>query len=481
MFNKIKQVIAAFKEASTAALVGTDEMDENKYRRLSGKTRDLTPMKQAAARSQAIYLWQRNPLARRLIEIILDFCLGTDFQIRLEVAKDDEVANKNAQDVWDKFANDPLNDFYSRLYLIVLEQYLTGELLLPVTKNPVNGRVLLGYIDSALIDSVKVDATGFQTESVVVHDMIEVTKTRTINVIRYDTDPKSATFEKLIGDAFFFQNNKLLNQSRGYSYLTEIADWLDFLDQFLFNSLEHSAFANAWFYDCKMIGATDEQLKKKKDEMVPPKPGSVKLHNEKVEWNVITPNLNASDTSTQARLFKNFILAAKGFPEHWFAEGGETNRSTAQEMGTPTFRMLKNMQNQMRAIVKPIVQYVMQSSPDFKLTKDQKLEININMFDFERNDASKLGLGFGQLITALAVARDSNWLTDEKAKEVVDGLLSRFGSESDLSVSVEEIAQANALTQAKGIYKPGLTPPAITKPGNGKTVPAMDNNLFPNV
>ena len=37
---------------------------------------------------------------------------------------------------------------------------------------------------------------------------------------------------------------------------------------------------------------------------------------------------------------KNMNLAGAGFPEHWFAEGGNVNRASALEMGEPTLKTL---------------------------------------------------------------------------------------------------------------------------------------------
>jgi hypothetical protein len=332
---------------SKAALVGTDIGDEGKYRRLSVKDRDLNPIAFNRAREMSLYLWQRNPLCQRMIEIVMDFCLGDDFNIKIivkdENGDEDEKKTEAVQERWDMFCLDPINKFYERIEDYITELKLTGELLLPVMLNTYNGMVRLGYIDTKLIDKVINDVSGFMVDTVSYNPPNTAGVGKPLKIIRFNE--QTGKYE---GEAFFYQQNKLLNQSRGYPELMNLVDWLDGFDQFLFNSLEHAALVGAFFYDCEMTGATLDELKNLAVELTPPRKGSVKLHNEKTKWDVVSPDLKALDTAELTRMFKNFILAAKGYPEHWFADGGNANRATASEMDTPVMRMLKKEQKKIK-------------------------------------------------------------------------------------------------------------------------------------
>lgn len=456
--NLSKGEYSKFLEAtSRAALVGTDQRDDDKYRRLSAGGRDLNPVSFERARKQSLYLWQRNPLCQRMIEIVMDFCLGDDFKIELQVKNKkgnelvlDEKKSAELQERWELFCNDSINQFYHRLEDYLIEIKLTGELLLPVFPNQYNGNVRLGYIDSSLIDKVVMDGSGFLVDKVVYRTPDQVGDEKSLKVIQLND--QSGKYE---GEAFFFQQNKLLNQSRGYPDVMNLVDWLDGFDQFLFNALEHAALVGAFFYDCKMIGATEEELKKHASNLMPPKKGSVKLHNEKTEWDVISPELKAMDTAELTRMFKNFILAAKGYPEHWFSDGGNANRATAAEMDTPVMRMLKKEQHKIKSFIEPIALFVAHSAnAQMKIfdAKNDVVEVQINMFDFERKDAAVIGTGFVQVVNALTLATGNSWITNDKAKEICDGFLTRLGVAPDFDKTFDEIKQKNKEKDEEDIY-----------------------------
>jgi len=388
-----------------------------------------------------------------MIEIVMDFCLGDDFNIKLivknEAGEEDEEKTKAVQKRWDMFCLDPINKFYERIEDYITELKLTGELLLPVTPNTFNGMVRLGYIDTKLIDKVIYDTSGFMVDTVSYNPPNTAGVGKPLKIIRLNE--QAGKYE---GEAFFFQQNKLLNQSRGYPELMNLVDWLDGFDQFLFNTLEHAALVGAFFYDCKMTGTTLDELKTLATELAPPRKGSVKLHNEKTEWSVITPDLKAQDKAEETRMIKNFILAAKGYPEHWFADGGNTNLATADAMGIPTMRMLKKEQKKIKDFIEPIALYVVHTANDKMqlFSTDDVIEVHVDMFDFERKDAAVIGAAFVQIIQALTLATSNNWVTQDKAKEICDGLITRLGVTPDYDIDYDEIKNQNDENIANDIY-----------------------------
>jgi len=92
-------------------------------------------------------------------------------------------------------------------------------------------------------------------------------------------------------------------------------------------------------------------------KQVPPKPGSARYHNENIEWKVVSPQLESSDASGEANMFKMQILGGAGFPNHWFGEGDKTTRATAMEMSLPTLRKLKSRQNFFKNMINHIFNF----------------------------------------------------------------------------------------------------------------------------
>ena len=436
-----------FREAASSADDHEPKGDLGKYRRLSSMQRDLSPMQFAKAQQLAFYLWQRNPLAQRIIQILKDFCVGDDFSVNVKIMQrikdkpDVDTKREDGQKIWDDFFNDPINRLNEDLETYIQDLFLNGELVVPASVNNISGAVRLGYIDPTNISKVITNPKNMREVTALELRQPDSAETTSMKVIQPDIENKNAdTYLKLSGEVLYFRLNKVMNQSRGHSELLQVLDWIDGLDQFLFNNLEGGTLRNAFFYWLKMTGKTQVEIDKM--TVAPPHPGTVRITNEKADWEVITPDLKAADNAETTRLFKNFILAGKGYPEHWFADGGQTNLATAGEMGIPTMRMLKAKQNTVKNIIKFIAQFVVDQAliyKSLKLEKDEYVKIDITAYDFERKDAAVLAAGFVQTVTALSVARSKGWVSDESAKKVVDGMLKKHGIEIDQSETIESI------------------------------------------
>lgn len=460
-----------------AALTGSDEADEGKFRRISGTSlRDLKPMQFVEAADKSFFLWQRNGLAQRMIQIIVDFIVY-DMDVNVKIMKRGADGKKvdtlrtEAQDLWEKFCNDPVNNFYAELPTLVQDKLLLGEICLPVVVNQFDGSVRYGYIDPKRVTTVLPDSSGKQAKTVLV-TIPDSSDLKPYDVIRYqfempdqalEDQPEIAKVQPQNEQCFFFRGNRVMNQTRGHGELIQLLDWIDGLDQFMFNSLEGGAFRNAFFYTLTIQGKTEKELKEMKIKS--PTPGSVRLANEKATWDVVSPELQAADTSEFARLFKNFILGAKGIPEHWFADGGNTNLATAENMGVPVMKMLKRHQNDLKMMVKLIAMFVITRAKEdqLKLADGEYIDVEVSMFDFERKDAAVVSTAFRDIIGSLTVAVSNNWISDEKAKQVVDGLLSRLGVEATEEETVEQIREKNKDRVAEEAYQGAPASGAFTK------------------
>lgn len=481
---------ARYKEG--VALAGTDQADAGKFRRISsGSVRDLNPIQYKDAAAKSFFLWQRNGLAQRLIQIIVDFIsYDMEIEVKIMTRKEDgtreDTGKLDAQDAWEKFCDDPVNNFEGELPTLIQDRLLFGELCLPVAVNQFDGSVRFGYLDTSHITRVVHDASGKQAETV--YFCPEGTSDeKPLKVIRYQFDmPESAdgapaidAMKPMDGECFFFRSNRVMNQTRGHGELVSSLDWIDGLDQFMFNSLENGALRNAFFYWLQLKGKTEKELKEVAKTLTTPPPGSIRVTNENATYNVVSPELKATDSSEFARMFKNFILATKGYPEHWFADGGNTNLATAENMGVPVMKMLKRHQNDLKTMIKMIAMYVVTRSKLVSLADGEYIEIEVSMFDFERKDAAVISAAFRDIIGSLGVAVNSNWVDDEKAKTVVDGLLQRLGVEPTEGETVEQIRAKNEKNRANDVY--ANNPPSgafgnNAQPANGNQ-PRNQNNF----
>jgi hypothetical protein len=462
-------------KASQVGLQGTDQEDEGKYRRLTSKSeRDLTPLAYLDVCKKAFYLWQRNLLAKRIVEILVDFCVGEELKVVVKCKKrtkqgEEELTDRNeGQQCWDDFYEDPMNDLQDDLGSMFTDYLINGEQIIPANVNKTDGKVWLGYLDPRYILPISYDTSGnIQSSGVVpvpgnIRKVDEIimqppgsTEVIRFKVIRHNMDgnPNSnPRFGKLDGQVFFFQLNKLPTQLRGYSILMTDIDWADAFDQFLFGALDGFDARNDYFFDCELEGFTQDEIDAQK--VTRPDRGMVNVHNEKAKWSVIKADLAANDVATAAKLIKDFIVGTNGFSKVWFGEGDTTNRSTAESMAVPTKKMLQRVQAYLKRELKFMCTYVLQCAQEagkVKLAADEYFDIEVSLYNLDQKELDQAGSGFVQLMNAIKIAVTSGWATDDTAKKLVDGFLASLGFEVDQSQTAEDIKELNQTKQQNNL------------------------------
>jgi len=423
---------AKVKERLRATSV-TDE-DESGWRRLTGSTtRDLSPLKQERMIEIAYYLWEATPLGRWLIEITKDFILAEGLPY--------ECKNDQVKKVLDDFWYDPINrmDLYAEKF--VRELFLYGELCLPVFVGEQTGRVRLGYIDPAQIDTVVTDPENVKIVTGVITKATDGYKEKKYRTI-LPQEAESFLSQKAQaerqgyrdGECFFFAVNNVTNSPRGRSELLTVADWIDALEQFMFDYADKWPLLNTFVWDL-MVEGGDEKTINEQLRRFTKKAGSVFGHNEKVKLEEKTPKLQAVDAEVGARLFRNHILGGTGFPEHWFGGGGDVNRATAAEMGTPTFKMLKSKQKYVKYIFETIFDFVITKALEAKylrVPEEEAYDYSVITPEISPKDVTKYSAALQQISTALGIAEANGWIDKETAQKSFAVALGFLGIEVDV-------------------------------------------------
>jgi hypothetical protein len=316
-----------------------------------------------------------------------------------------------------------------------------------VNINPIDGSVRLGYIAPQNIKEVIPLPTDNRIiDAIVVSNGVKIER---LKVIRYNTDPSSPRFGKLDGNVLFFQINRIPSQLRGYSLLIEHVDWLKSFDDFLYNVLQGYDARNKHFYEIIVEGS--EQDVKNINVTIPNNGGYV-VHNDKVKWNVLSPNLQATDATVAAQMMIDFIAGTKGIPKTWLGKGDETNRATAEALTVPTMRMLKRHQMYVKKMLKFVATYILQESRKISLNENEYYDVEVSLFSLGAKDVESIGGGFTSLVSALAVAEDRGWINPNNAKKLIDGIVSSYGVEVEPNETVEEIKQQLSQSEVESIY-----------------------------
>ncbi len=426
-------------------------VEEEGFTKLTGdKDRSLSSLTQERMQELAVFLWKSNPLANRIIELPLVYLLAEGVTMNVQ----DETAQQWLNEFW----NDPINQMDIKLPKKVREMSLFGEQCWPVFKNPTNGAVRLGYLDPGLIKEVKTDPDNTeQPIGVVTKALGKKRKSKKYRIIVpgseniFGEEAKKIREEFNDGECFYFNINALSSSSRGLSDLLATMDWLDLYDKALFGEVERWDALRSFIWDVTLRGATEETVKKRASEIEVPSSGGVRVHNDAETWQAVTPDLQAANGAENARTVRNHILGGSTLPEHWYGGGGDVNRSTAGEMGEPTFKTFKFRQTEWKHILETVCFYAVYS----RLEKTGNIPEDLRDYrpvaqfpELTHRDTSVYAAALQQTVVAVGIAVEKGMMTEETAVAVIGSMISRIGIEIDPAKELDQ-ARAKARIQTQ--------------------------------
>ena len=422
------QVRARLAEAGSPL---TDRDIESGFRRLTDSdVKELSGLDQDRMLQLAYVLFDTNLLASRMVKWTRDFVLGEGVQY--------EIKDEKVKAVVDEFREDPINLWDLKLEKKVLELGLYGEQCWPAFVNKETGLVRLGYLDPSRIDKAITDPDNVETVIGIRTKRIKG-KHRYYKTLLLEDETqylgKAAQEQRKKfkdGECFFFAINNVSNSPRGRSDLLTLIDWLDAYEGFLFGEMERHDFMKTFVWDVLLKGADQKMIDDFVRRTRPPKPGSLRVHNENEEWKPVSPDLKSYDAAAAGKTYRNHMLGGAGFPEHWFGGGGDVNRATAAEMGTPTFKTLTQRQNTVKYIIEYVLRYqVGQAVLIGRIKKDADLTVTVSMPEMVSKDLVQTATAVSQVGQALYFAVEKKWLSNEDARKVYLNLLVQLGTGID--------------------------------------------------
>lgn len=412
--------------------------------------RDLSSFDQKHISDLAYYKWLTDPLAARVVEIMADFIVGDGVKIH---ADDPEV-----QKILDEFWYNEINDFPNQQGAMVLEKQIFGEQLIVPFVNPISGLVNISRVDPKSIEDVIPMQKYPQKPDTVVLKKSNFTDSKgnpvnQLKVMRMDSDPRSQTAGYLVGDCFYFSMNKIAGKRRGHSQLLRTHEWIDIYGTRLFNEAERQELANAYVWDVTLKGApTEQQISDFAKNNPRPSAGSVRVHSEQVEWNVITPDLKSADFAESNRQFLQIILGSYGLPEHYFALGGDVNYATAKAMSEPTLRSFKRLQKEFKHDLEQLLDYQIEMAYKAKRLSQPTAEYEICMDEINTVDLQAISAAITQLAASLQTAEVQGWISKAESAKAFTKIIGQANVEVDALEEMEPPEQlvnvANAFTKA---------------------------------
>lgn len=421
---------AAVAERLSAASISLD--NKQGWRLLNGQsTRELLIMPYENQILMAYWLYKTNPLATFLIDTPAAFIAADTMPFTC----DDEDIKKLFQAFWDR------NRLELRWSNYIKESAVFGNLVLTAHVAEQTGRVKLGYLDPGLIVTTIADPEDVQTKIGVQIKATERHKGRILKVILdSDTeedlspDAKSLREQMTDGQCFLFQINCMSSEMLGTSDLFNVGEHLESFEQMMLDAGEKYSQFNAFYYDITVEGADNKKLEEEKRLYTPPRTGGAFIHNEKVKCEAVAPDLKAPDAEAASRLQRRHILGAKNVPNHWYADPDGSNRSTADAMDRPTLMNFTRRQNEAKAVLKTIGDFVVTSALKasyLNVPEDEAYKYTISTPPLTDKDVAKLSTMLQQVSSSLVVAQTQGWIDEKKAAQMFAFCLAMLGFEYD--------------------------------------------------
>ena len=439
------------------------------YRRASGDhIRDFGGLDYDTVLNSAWRLMLMSPVARRYLQLKRDYELGRGVDIK---AEDTELQAWLAR-FWES------NEMQIRLKRFVYQYHAFGEQCFPVFVRHSDGRVKLAYIDPAEIEKVIQHPDNALEKWAVVLKVTVVavdepwrtqTGRRVYRIVREDegvlmepdgelTPPtyedrlviaeqsqlqpweiemlKYYGLEAYTGSCFYFSRNDLSNQSRGYTDLLQVADWIDQDETILFDLADRENVSGYFVGDVALEGADEEQVaaRAKSIRTNPPKKGSFNVHNTKETWSLQAPDLKQAGSVETHNATQTHVWGGLGLPNAWYGRGDETNRATAQAQSDPTWKTMASDQDEIYYMIFSILRFVRDQAiiaGQFFASENIKLILP----EMTKKDLTQIGGALSSVSVALSMGEDRGWITRATAIEVMAKLL----AEIDVSIDPEDI------------------------------------------
>lgn len=371
-------------------------------------------------------LWKENPVAKKGVQNFRSFVASEGFHVRstckdpkkqpiLQTQIDQHLRINN----W-KFAAG------KRIETLAVEGEWDYQILTP---NPITGHCRIAKVNPEDIKAINPDALDSETmvtatlcnprtETVYqpngTHYTIEHTE---LEIVR--RDPITG---RLKGNLLHLPINQLTGQTRGWSDLLVVADYLDSMDLLVVGEVDRHRLMKVFAWVVKISGADPKTVLKRKQELRqegPPQSGDLLITDGSEEWDTKTPALNLQESVLFCEFLLMLIFGGLNMPQHWYSQGGDVNKATAGEMGTPVMAQVRARKELVMEFLLWEVEIALWHLyeggflPPEITPKD--LTIEVLSQDPERNTYQAVGQMLAELGAALDLAASKNWITGSDA------------------------------------------------------------------
>lgn len=397
--KQLEKRLSMVNDALEAALSVSPERDNNFF---TGGLSSLytDPLNRSAWDRKKIFAeslraWRVNPVARRIVRLMTSYVIGKGLEIHA-----DDPATQSFIDEWVR-----KNKLKKNLKRWKDEDTRTGNLFALFNVQP-DGMTIIRMTPAEMIEEIETASDDVETELRYIRDAAAGESWQA-----YDPEADQARF------MLHFASNQPVGSCWGEADLSPLLVWIGRFSAWLEDRVRLNKFRTAFMYIVRGM-YQDEGERAARERQInanPPKPGSVLVTNAAngEDWGILSANLDAFDASMDGVAIKKMIGTGVGFPMHWLAEPEDSNRSTAEAAGTPTFRTLEETQDDFFEVILELTRVALQVKAKKSGDVKPDAELKIIGSDITERDNASLALALGRAYPQLADLFDRGGI-DEK-------------------------------------------------------------------
>lgn len=298
---------------------------------------ERSPVDREALLQQSLIAWQVNPIARRIIELNTQYVVGPGVSLHCAHAATAEFL----QACW----THELNHMDTRILDWCDELARSGNLFLLLSTDAA-GMSYFRAVPATDIERIETAENDLDQPRLyhrkASHDAIDPPPYTAYDA-RADQRGEDGSFPPVV---CHFTINRPIGALWGESDLAPLLRWVSRYASWLEDRARLNRYRNAFLYVVKgrFLSEADRISRQRSLNAHPPTPGSILVADEGEQWEIIAPQLAASDASLDGLALKKMIAAGAGVPLHFLAEPESSTRTTAEASGGPAFRHYQQRQ-----------------------------------------------------------------------------------------------------------------------------------------
>jgi hypothetical protein len=400
-------------------------------------------------------LWKENPVAKKGVQNIKSFTASEGFRVKANV--NDDVKRKIIQGAIDEHWR--INEWDEKTSIRVETLAVEGEWNYWISPpNPYTGHIRINKILPETISEIERMKTDAETLSAVrfAEKLEFVERGQSVYRDGLDIVRRDPLTGRVAGEALHLGINCLSGQTRGWSDLLVVADYLDALESLLLGEVDRAKIQRAFVWDILLKDSDPAAREKRKAQLLdegPPDPGAMIVRDGSEEWNCIAPVLNLNESIAFLEFLMSIIFGGLNMPQHFFSQGGDVNKATAGEMSGPVWAIVRDRKKAIMSFLRLTVEFALQTLLDRgflggAITKAD-LTFEVISRDPERNSYNLIGKMLDELCEGFGKGVDRGFLDQKDAGRSLRTAATNLGLGDFSEPSPESLAQARAQIDSK--------------------------------